>query len=72
MAQGASLPGGGRWEHQLASFIACDGEIAVASLSCRLNVKAYPTLINREHSQDGISGVSTPIRCIAAKASPNA
>lgn len=48
-----AFPVQGRSEHELASFIAFDGEVAVGSFSCRLNVKAYPTVLKREHSHEG-------------------
>jgi ribosomal protein S18 acetylase RimI-like enzyme len=43
----------GRDRHELASFIAFDGQLAAGSVSCCLNIKAYPTVLKREHSHEG-------------------
>ncbi|MBY5570659.1 GNAT family N-acetyltransferase [Rhizobium leguminosarum] len=43
----------GRGDYKLASFIAFDGEAAAGSVSCRLNTKAYPTVLKPEHSTEG-------------------
>jgi ribosomal protein S18 acetylase RimI-like enzyme len=43
----------GRDRHGLASFIAFDEKVAAGSVSCRLNVRAYPTVLKRDHSHEG-------------------
>jgi len=43
----------GRTAHELASFLAFDGERAAGSVSCRLNAKAYPIVLKPEYSREG-------------------
>jgi len=43
----------GRAEYELASFIAFDKSAAVASVSCRLNTKAYPMVLKPDLYKEG-------------------